>query len=116
MYRGFKPSELTPALRMAFEARGIVEHGNALKPGHTVQCVECFQMADGSIVKADGRIVTEVAREALAIERAQRAYSDRRGEPQTLEQEFGCDPWDAENHGKHPASRPRPRVAYARKW
>ncbi len=24
---------------------------------------------------------------------------------QTLEDEYGCDPWDDENHGRHPASR-----------
>jgi hypothetical protein len=77
MYADFKPSELTPAVRLAFEARGIIAHGNALKPGHTVQHVECFMMADGSVVKADGRIVAAVAREAINTERAQRAYVGR---------------------------------------
>jgi hypothetical protein len=39
-------------------------------------------------------------------------------EPLTLEEEFGCDPWDEENYGKHPASRePDPdRVVHGQRW
>jgi len=70
----FAPADLTPAVRLAFHARGIIAHGNALRTGHSVQTVECFMMADGSVVKADGRVVANVAREAVATERAQNAW------------------------------------------
>lgn len=75
----FEPSNLTPAVRLAFEARGIIAHGNALRTGHTVQHVECFMMADGSIVKADGRVVANVAREAINTLGARRRKLAREG-------------------------------------
>lgn len=74
MYRDFISANPTPAVRLAFNARAIIDHGTALEGANRTRRTEVFVMCDGGMVKADGRIVTEVAREAVATERAQRAY------------------------------------------
>ncbi len=77
MYRSLQSTNPTAAIRFELEARGIVDHATALPVGSRTKRVDVFVMADGSVVKADSRTVSEIARDAGRTERARRAYLAR---------------------------------------
>ena len=51
-------------LMEAFAKRGIVDYCNAVEHGRRTVRTQVFVMANGDVVKADSRVVSEVAIEA----------------------------------------------------
>jgi len=47
----------------AFAKRGIVDYCNAVEHGRRTVRTQVFVMATGEVVKADSRVISEVARE-----------------------------------------------------
>lgn len=77
--------------------------------GHYTRPIE-ITVEDNSVCETRMKFTIEEAEAlraelALAIHAASGVEGEIATDMPSLKDSFGCDPWDEENHGKHPASR-----------